>query len=772
MLAITTAQDAVERFRECVRSGTVHSSSSDRSGSISPSDANAIISVVAGAFRHASGKSDLDSISYAAFADALPLYAEQDALARGLSDVANRKSRARRFVRTVDGRQRKRGRGGRDAIPHAWVPLYDALEELPQDARRRSRVRGHLVTLAQELATVGIVRPQDLPDANEVAGLLEERGSCRGIATQLLWSYRIAREALLDRMPELPDVDRCPMQSERGIRSLPDIVDRLEAVGYAGPIRDLTATEMMRFIAPRFHANVNTYVNGLAHARGAGWPKHVWGAASRAISALARRGRDLRKLRALDLLLSRVIVERPPEEDEEDDIDWSEYNDGSPLEAEEVERPTVTLLEAIAPDMAVESLVNSPLRVQSVEQDDSLYFTETVIADLGILKGMAVEAASRAPRAIRAKMEAADLEVRKFIKSVKKENDRKRVDGRKRKEAILELITMPQVVCLGLPRLREHVLCLREEWQEALEVHGGDPNAPLVRSGRSRYERWLERYVICAVMTADGLRVQNYANARLGSIGDEEMVTSIAPCGTEVRSYCHIEPRLEDGRITSVRTGFYGKDDKRVKLKVTHVGKTGDWRRRHHFLRPSVVDFDLLLEYLVEVRPHRLVAQGLLRSTDDYNLRRDIDDWHFALFVSPVRSEEPFAAATGAFKSEFVSAAYGAALHWMCVEVLGRDLPPFRSKELRTKYRSLFSAHVSRLLAATYLYGIRQRLTEAMTFIDDTAEVVARRYTVVESSLIGKRGWDDPNFFDEQFDQLWEARERVDFQPPDIRFAA
>ena len=757
MLATLTAQDAIEVFRANAAAGRVYSATTGDYGMISAGDVNAIVSVAAAALRHASGRSDLDQVPYAAFADDLPLYAQQDADARGLRDVANRVSRARRFVYTVDGRVRERRRTGPGSVPDGWVPLYDVLRGLRRS--NHDRMSSHLAVLAQLLATQGVLRPQDLPDRNRLRYMLRGIGQSESYTANLIVAYRTARELLADRIPDLPDIDRCPVLEERGLRSIPDIVERLERRGYVGPVRSISTEEAMRMLAPRFHSAVHAYIQEHRGGRSAEWPKKIWGAASRALACLASLGRELEELYPFALLLERVEREDTTAE-VSSEIDWSDFMDQSSPGDDECGQATMTLLETVALEMADAAAENSPLEIESTSSGTA-YFTETLISDIGCLRDVAIHAARNAPKAIVARLMAARAEIAEFIRSMRKRNAQARVHGRKRKETILELVTLPQIVCVGLPRLRDHVIELRSEWQEALDVHGGDMTAPLVRSAYRRYEMRLEEYLVFAVLTADGLRVQNYANARLGPIGDDEMVTSVARCGTKVRSYCHIQPVIQGGEIVAVRTGFYGKDHKRVKLKIARRGATGDWRRRLHLLRPNVVDFDLLQEYLVNVRPHRLVAQGLLPSAEDYDLDRDVNEWHFALFVSPNVSAEPLAAVTGAFDSDVLSRRYGKALHWICVEALNRDLPRFGSRQMAKEYRALFSAHVSRLLAATYLFGIRGRLQEAMTFIDDTAEVVARRYTVVESSLIGKRGWEDPHFFDEEFDRLWETVDRT-----------
>jgi hypothetical protein len=107
-----------------------------------------------------------------------------------------------------------------------------------------------------------------------------------------------------------------------------------------------------------------------------------------------------------------------------------------------------------------------------------------------------------------------------------------------------------------------------------------------------------------------------------------------------------------------------------------------------------------------------------------------------------------------------VSQAFGRALHWIVTEVLGRNLPAWGSEQLSKEYRALFSAHVTRLLIATYWGGIRNNWTRACMLTDDTEGTLRKSYSRVGAMMIERMcrpGWSNPHHFDEEMDRIFRG---------------
>jgi hypothetical protein len=432
----------------------------------------------------------------------------------------------------------------------------------------------------------------------------------------------------------------------------------------------------------------------------------------------------------------------------------------------------IRLFAALAYETANESAKNSPLVLinDDGESDGPPFWTFSVIEDtrligeLGLYAGRTTKLFRQRP----ALAQDAEAAVKEFLRSMRTANSKKSLDNRKGKERLLNLVTFPMVLCLGIPALRRRALTLRDEWYAAMLRHRDRHDHPQILRTEEAYDRALTGLMIFSVITADGLRLANYTGARLGHLGRERMVEDKAPDGTVIRSYCHIHPVLNASKngLVGIETNFYGDDNPSVKLKIDKVPGSDEWRQHPHWLRPGIVDMELMWDYLTRTRAKRLAQQGLIASAEEYDIERDINEWHFALFISDTPSSSAYESATGAYTHQAVSDIYGRMLHWICTEVLGRELPEY-GQQLKRLYRAVFSAHSSRLLAGTHLYGVLQRETEAATLLNDTRRMVERRYSVAEASMIHKRGWEHPRFFDDLFKRIWDENESVDWDLED-----
>jgi hypothetical protein len=405
-----------------------------------------------------------------------------------------------------------------------------------------------------------------------------------------------------------------------------------------------------------------------------------------------------------------------------------------------------------------------------IDEGDDAFWTDTVridvqlVGDLGLFAGGRSSVFEEHPEV----EHRAESNLAVFRKRMKKEKDKRTLGGRKGKESLLQLATFPMILFLGLPALRKWVLLLRDQLNAAVLRHLKDPGHRSIATAERRYHRALLQYIVFAFFYADGLRLANYTHARLGSARkDDGLVGDVAQCGARVRSYTHIEPQLEGDRIVGVRTNFFGDDHARVKLKIDKVPGSNEPRSRPHWIRPGLLDMDLFHEFLTDVRARSLAEQGLISDANAYDLEDDIDRHHFALFVSPSASTDPYRAVTGAYGPQAIELIFGQTLHWVCTKVLGRELPPFNSPELKAKYPRVFAPHVARLQAGSHIYGILDRADQAQTLLNDTLATVKKRYTVVEASMVHKTGWEAPHFFDELFERVWDKNEAVDWDVED-----
>ena len=773
------AQEALDLFAKKVSSGDVVNLRTGETGSISRTVQAAVESCVRAAFMQAAGTSDLDAISYTAYADRLDEYALAHAAEHGLEDGTNRASRCRRFVATVEGRVRKKRRSGRSAVPGSWRPLYDVLRKHEISQGRRPRKAGFLTALAHEVGVHGIRCPRELPAKDVLHRRLVETGQVKPQAfSGMLSAYRMGRDLCLTAGTgaDLPDVDRCPATNERGLRSLPDIVERLEAAGYTGSVADLEVVDAIRLLAPRWHSTMSGYLQEYKGNRALEFQKKVIGASSRYLAALVRSGHgDLATAHPTPLLLTTVRSEHAVTPEAVGGEEWEEEFAESlgvslPGVDQSVEQLEVRLLEVLAHEMANESVENSHLTaLKGTTATGPAFWTESLISDTRLVGSLATFAAQNT-RLLRARPEL-ELEmetaVQVFLRRMNRTNSRVSFADRKPKARLLELVTLPLVLYMGLPALRKRVLELRRKWEATVLRHRENPGHDKIMAAEELHDRWQTGYLILAAFLADGLRLANYTHARLGPLGRDRLITSPAPDGSTVRSYCHILPRLDvAGRVIGVDTNFYGDDNPCVKLKIDKVPGSDEWREHPHWLRPGIVDMKLMHDHLTRVRPKRLAQQGLIGSVEEYDLERDIAEQHFALFVSDTASDDPYRSVTGCYVPGTVSQTFGRMLHWVCTEALGRDLPTF-GPDLRERYPRVFSAHSSRLLLGTHLFGILRRPTEAAVLLNDTTRMVERRYSVTEASMLHKTGWEHPRYFDDLFERVWDQREAVDWDSED-----
>lgn len=340
-----------------------------------------------------------------------------------------------------------------------------------------------------------------------------------------------------------------------------------------------------------------------------------------------------------------------------------------------------------------------------------------------------------------------DGEYRRLQRKIEKHNDKRRVTGQKDKELFLETITLPQLVCIGLPALARRVRRLRDRYYATVAKHeAGEIGDRTLHDAKTKFFTWLRRYVITAVMADDGLRTKNYAGAVHGRN------VFVTPKVEEREDGCVVWTGVD-----SVRTIFRGFDDHRVSLKKDRDENDGQ-RKRRRFLRPGIVDHELFFDYWVQVRPYDLVRAGVLDSEDEF----DPDDDGYALFVS-YKAANP----EGCYYPARLSKNFGKTLLWICDEVLGRDVPEWGDDERTTKWRALFGGHISRLLIATYWGGLREEWSHAEFLTNDKKSTLLDAYDKAAEGAMQHKfrldGWEHPRYFDDLMDRIREG-ETVDWE--------
>jgi hypothetical protein len=719
-------------------------------------------------FRFASGTTDLTRVQYSAYCESLHTWAVGQAYEDGLNDGSNRAARCRRFVRTVDGKVYKRSRSGA-ALPEPWRELANAAE-LVVTNKSATRCLRDIRQLAAALGPLGIRSPVDMPDRLVVTQLLLEAHFSQECVAAWLSSYNRARAQamILGTADGLPDINRCASPDERGLRSLPDIAERLRNAGNDSPPSEIPMEEIIRLLAPRWHAAMAAYGKENSN-RSDKWYPRVALSSSRILAELVRSGvGELVEAHPLRLIMERrptgeVVSGTAPGGD-----DWATgLVDLTACAEYAEEKVTEPLLMYLARLSARDSATNSKIRI--VDEDDGPYWTETVQRDVFVCGRMALSAgsASRIFKQNPHLLLQAESELTAFQKKMCKDNSERRVEGEKAKAVLLNLATYPMVLFIGLPALRKFALRRGADLESALGRYG-HASHPKVRRAESAYHTALENYVIMCFFCTDGLRLANYTFARLGSARHDAMISSTAPCGTAVNSFTHVSPIMVKGRLADVRTNFFGDDHSAVKLKIAKIPGSHHWRERPHALRPGLVDFDLLQEYLTTVRAARLAKRGFIALASHYDLMEDVTNQHFALFISPCPSSNPYCAVTGAYNAQCIEARFCKILHWMCTIVLGRDLPPLNSEEFKKLYPGVFAPHVTRLWAGSYIYGILGRADVAQALLNDALTTIQKSYSVVEADMVHKTGWEDPHFFDSLFSRAWDKRERIDWDSEDL----
>lgn len=746
ILSTTTFTEAAELFDRKNIAGLVPDGRTGALGMKSRNRRNQIVSNTRNALRVASGLEDVDDLVLVPFLEVLPACAKRHGNDRdgGSGDAAA--SDVRCFLRTVEGREYKtKRRVVRETFLPEWKSMGEALlrpleapPATPDGAEpdRWRRYAGWLSSLQDVLLLNGHRSPTGVPDHETAMQWCREAGYSQKDAGNLFVAYRKARE--LTGALHLPPLAIPPRVDPRGIRSIPDLAERMTAgaarlasAGNSAPTpwtpgrhpADMPVLDILDLVAPEFAWATRTYVDW---ARGEGMKSEAWIAevedtASVLVAELARMREDVTTLDYMDLYTERRQVPRT----------GAAQASGSKRAPARGAMDDVTLLRKLVDIAAPASFARSPLTLPEEQAQAAVpYYTPaifnnviavwTVVAQAyGVGLGYA-EAEGHAEE-----WRSIEREHDRVIQRMKKHNAGRQVGGQKNKDLVK--VTWGQAVCVGLLEKWRTARERRMAWHLAFERNGGAtvPEAaatrPAVEAARRAYCRALREYVQAAVLLDDGMRIRNYANARNGLnvhiVGAQDPTTGLWQ------------------RVDTVTMTFRGYD-RVAGTKKKRQESTGAEGKRTRQLSRGVVDHELFADYLNECRIDDLVRARLIASREVYAPARD----RWALFVSTSVGKKK--RKYGGYTEAALSKRFGRFLHRLCRDLLdlrdeeGRTIPTWAElraatpdgKALRLKWRGLWNAHVLRQLIATFIGGLMQNWIEAVARTHDTIATLQNIY--------------------------------------------
>jgi hypothetical protein len=343
------------------------------------------------------------------------------------------------------------------------------------------------------------------------------------------------------------------------------------------------------------------------------------------------------------------------------------------------------------------------------------------------------------------------------------------IQNAKDKEKLIRLVTLPQLLCIAFPLRRRELTTLRAHWIAARELareKGHDPALhPAVLRAEQSYFRAAVPHMMLAITIDDGMRKQQYQRGRLGE-----------------GSNFHPLFMRRGGRPTSaieglrgMQTNWSGDRADPAHLKIRQRDDRLDTRPGRD-VRPGTVDMTMLWDLISVWRPKQLVSAGLVPSVDAYDLEADMKVGRWALFPSHQRTPRDDNSRTN------VSAHVGRELHYLVRRFLRPDVDGHAQvpawEDLDDSWRGLWAQHVTRLLLASYVGGVRNDWSQAMYLTKDTEETLRHEYSVVNVAMEDKLGldvtnWEHPNAYDRWMDRILKGREVFDpLEDPELPMPA
>ena len=773
---------AVRCFVTASERGQVPNRKTGKMGTLKASRRAPILSNVRKALEHAlqalhGGRAvsyeTIESTDLTPLLTTLPMHGRLAAQAEEMNAKAVSKieSNVRLFVSVVLGRDVVKDRQPveRQRVLAAYQPLYDAVSAFVEADgckhlnKRRPLRRGFVKWV--ELATAnGAATPAEVPD---------DYATIMGWGERLGWRKKDVAYALnaWRRAVELADAPYAMawdlvVHNGVGIKSLMDFPARARAVGVLADLASATAGDLLPAFAPKLATALDWVIaQGLGDGLSRSWAADMRDAASWVVAGLIRLGEDPSTLTWYDLWTVRRTVEVTADEDQDDQL--AQYGiSGGATTAEH------SLMHRVLDTTARRSYELSHLWLLNADhaQDDVPVYTDSLLGNLEM--AWVVTDRFFGPRMHQQRPELwaqARVEYDTMQQHTARYNKARILMGRKAKDKLV--ITWPQLICMGLPWLAKQCYELRSKVATCL-ANRGHLESRDSQEVLNQYCAALTEYAIVALVTDDTLRVKNYA-------------------GAMAAEHVKIEPRLApDGTwrgVEKIRTSFTCLDDDSVALKSKKVSDSEHNKRLDRRVTPGIVDHTLWFEYWTVARPRALVAAGLLPNVEAFDPAAD----HYAVFITPRPSAEQrdeyrraltewhthraageeasLPSWRGNLSEDMLSNAYGEALHRICVELLQRDIPAWGSDDLTKDYRGLFAAHIARLMAATYLGGVRNDWQEATYRTNDEEATLRKHYVHLSAWAKQHKHLEGPeglHWFDKVMDRLMQLRSGDDVRWP------
>ncbi|HSW50399.1 MAG TPA: hypothetical protein VLH09_09505, partial [Bryobacteraceae bacterium] len=722
-----------------------------------PNHGRVIVSHVRGAVGHLTGKGrrEAEELDIEPLVPKLPDAAYAYAESKGYHKPANYRSSAELFVSTLFSNGGTPQPSPVQPRHPDWDPLFAALEKyrtalenklVGEGKDPKRRLGPQLSTLEQFRSFVfrhGIESPRGIPSYQEVRRWADEDGLNQGQWDARIHAYRFSARLLPGA--GYPELMRETWARDRGVRSLPDLGDRLRRLGCTEDSRNMTTLQILTFLAPRMtRALLHRLEWGRQRDRSEEWEKSNLDAVSRVVASMIRLGLDPleRSLFGLFTEVVQVVDANPSISD----LVAFELGGRKP-EAREV-----SLIQCVVDECREPAAALSPLSTRTSTEGEGAppsHFVATVPADVNYIFAMVRQVYEDDLSQLNSTLwKSAEGTLGRVLKYMRDHNDQLHIDGHLRKKLVAGY---GELICVSLAKLRNEA----QERLQALDdfriasadkLHLSTVQDELQHlEGRADTE--LENYIIAAVPFDDGLREKNYARAIAGKHFVPKVITD------------------EEGRPLAfeyVETVFVGNDhqDVRLKMKKRTRGRRRVSRERRRRLSRGIVDHHLLFRFWYETRARNAVRRGLISSVAEFDFQND----GYAVFIG---SKAP---AKRCFRSGQQSERYvqtgrltkGAwanrfkrtlkrMLAWIDVEVPKRSDPAF------AEWRGILGPHIVRSVIATYWGGLRSNWALACYLTDDTEDVLDEHYVALKDDLgrlMGMTGPRNPRWFDEVLDRL------------------
>lgn len=666
--------------------------------------------------------------------------------------------------------------GARDAaacVLPAWQPLYAASQMTGRAVSKKGRASA-LLALQRLGVLRGVATPQTLPtDRHTLVQWLDEAGF-KATSIPVMISCYVHAHKLLPAAEQdaFPIYARVRMSSERHLGMLPDVVARARAAGSSASevaIRDLPMMDLLKLLAPGVAEDLEDYfAMPRPRALGRDAQRNVINAASRYVAAAIRLSETHATAFATGGARLLYFLEHLVTIGAREAQGARPVSRGLQARSAAIGLVQVPLLQMVLDHEAAAGRKNSPILIANGVD----HYPESVRSAMGemwrVIQHLYGGLSESAPE----EWEMLTLRYLRMQDRVQHRRAGAPRGGRstkpvpinpKNKKLAIRTVTLPQLVCVGLPVLSHHVDALRARYETVREQarRKGHENHLEVRNARRAWHDALTEYVVLALATDDGLRLSNYSYARLGAT-------------TEIRPTL---AREADGTLVlrSLHTRFTGTGGTQpeARLKMLHRAGTDGERERERRVSPGVVRMDLVLDFLQGPRAENLLFQGLTDragasvTPETYSLERELAGEYgkpFAFFVSDSATR-----ADRAYNKNRASEVFGKALHWVARHALGRDVPDLETIDAASEYRAIFAIHISRLLIATYWLGVRtdigrEGINRAMHITDDTERALRDDYDAVDDVIREARRvyvhesgdrWQHPDAYNAYMDRLW-----------------